>query len=51
MTTDELINAKEELNLPAESQLTLQLAVQGLDIPRPVESARAIVEQCRLMWK
>ena len=50
LTTDELINAKDELNLPAESQLVLQLAVQGLDIPRPVESARALVEQCRLKW-
>ena len=26
-------------------------AVQGLDMPRPVESVRVIVEQCRLMWK
>ena len=51
VTTDELIVARDELDLPSELQLVLQLAVQGLDIPRPVESARALVEQCRLMWK
>ena len=51
VTTDDLIIAKDELDLPSELQLVLQLAVQGLDMPRPVESVRAIVEQCRLMWK
>lgn len=35
---------------PAEAALVLQLAVQGLDIPHPVESARAFVEHCRAMW-
>ena len=51
VTIDELIVLKDELDLPSELQLVLQLAVQGLDMPRPAESVRTLVEHCRLMWK
>ena len=40
-----------DLDLPREYELVLQLAVQGLDIPRPIDSVRALVEQCRVTWK
>ena len=51
VSTEELVAARGELDLRPELALVLQLAVQGLDIPRPVESARAYVEDCRAMWR
>ena len=51
VTIEELVVVKGELDLPQEYDLVLQLAVQGLDIPRPLDSARALVEQCRVTWK
>lgn len=48
VTIDELIVVKDELGLPPECELVLQRAVQGLDIPRPLDSVRALVEQCRV---
>ena len=51
VTIEELVVVEGELDLPQEYELVLRSAVQGLDIPRPLESVRAFVEQCRLMWK
>jgi len=51
VTIEELVVVKDELDLPQKHELVLQLAVQGLDIPRPLDSARALVEQCRVTWK
>ena len=51
VTIEELVVVEGELDLPQECELVLQLAVQGLDIPRPLDSARALVEQCRATWK
>ena len=51
VTIEELIVVEGELDLPQEYELVLQLAVQGLDIPRPLDSVRALVEQCRMTWK
>ena len=51
VTIDELIVVEGELDLPQEYELVLQHAVQGLDIPRPLDSVRALVEQCRVTWK
>ena len=51
VTLEELITVKDELDLSSEAQLVLQLAVQGLDIPHPIESVRTLVEECRVMWK
>jgi hypothetical protein len=51
VTIEELIVVEGELDLPQEYELVLQLAVQGLDIPRPFDSAHALVEQCRVTWK
>ncbi len=48
---EELVAARGELDQRPELALVLQLAVQGLDIPRPVESARAYVEDCRAKWR
>ena len=47
----EQVVVKGELDLPQEYELVLQLAVQGLDIPRPLDSVRALVEQCRVTWE
>jgi hypothetical protein len=51
VTIEELVVVEGELDLPQECELVLQLAVQGLDIPRPLDSVRALVEQCRVTWK
>ena len=51
VTIDELVVVEGELDLPQECELVLQLAVQGLDIPRPLDSVRVLVEQCRATWK
>ena len=51
VTLEELITVKDELDLSSEAQLVLQLAVQGFDIPHPIESVRTLVEECRVMWK
>lgn len=51
VTTDDLTTVKDGLGLPPECELVLQLAVQGLDIPRPLDSVRALIEQCRILWK
>jgi len=51
VTVDELVLVKGELDMPQECGLVLQFAVQGFDIPRPLESVRALIEECRLMWK
>lgn len=51
VTVEELVLVRGELDMPQECGLVLQLAVQGLDIPRPLESIRAFIEECRLMWK
>ena len=51
VTIEELVVIEGELDLPQEYELVLQLAVQGLDIPRPLDSAHALVEQCRVTWK
>ena len=48
---DELLAAEDELDLPLECEQVLRLAVQGHDIPRPLESVRALVDHCRLTWK
>ena len=45
------ITLEGELDLPQECELVLQLAVQGLDIPRPLDMVRALIEQCRMTWK
>lgn len=51
VTIEELVVVEGELDIPQECELVLQLAVQGLDIPRPLDSAHALVEQCRVTWK
>lgn len=51
VTSDELFMLRGELDLPDEYTYLLELAVAGRDLPRPVVSARAFVEQCELMWR
>jgi hypothetical protein len=51
VTIEELIVVEGELDLPPECELVLQLAVQGMNIPRPMDSVRSFVEQCRMTWK
>jgi hypothetical protein len=51
VTIEELIVVEGELDLPPECELVLQLAVQGMNIPRPIDSVRSFVEQCRMTWK
>ena len=51
VTIDELVVVEGELDLPQEYEQVLQLAVQGRDIPRPLDSVRTLVEQCRVTWK
>lgn len=47
VTMEELVRVREELMLPPEEALTLQLAVQGLDLPDASASARNFCEKCR----
>ena len=51
VSAEELVAVRGELDQRPALALVLQLAVQGLDIPRPVESVRAYVEDCRAMWR
>ena len=51
VTVEDLVVVRGELDQRPEIELVLQMAVQGLDIPHPVESARGYVEDCRMMWR
>lgn len=51
VTIEQLVAVQGELDLSAENRLLLQLAVQGLEMPRPAASARAFVEECRKLWR
>ena len=51
VTSDELIVVGGELDQRPEYEFVLKMAVEGHDIPRPVESARGYVEDCRMMWR
>lgn len=51
VTIEELVSVKDRLDLPHECAPVLQFAVQGFDVPRPLDSVRALVEQCRATWK
>ena len=53
VTADQLAIASGELDLPSECDFVLETAVKGgrLDMPDAVNAARALVEQCRMMWK
>ena len=53
MTADQLAMASGELDLPSEFDFAFETAVKGgsLDLPDAVNAARALVEQCRMMWK
>ncbi len=53
VTADQLAMASGELDLPSECDFVLETAVKGgrLDMPDAVNAARALVEQCRMMWK
>ncbi len=48
---EELPLVSDALKLPPQSRLVLQLAVQDLEIPHPVESVRTLVRQCRATWQ
>ena len=51
VTVEDLVVVRGELDQCPEIALVLQMAVQGLDIPHPVESARRYAEDCRMMWQ
>ena len=51
VTVEDLVVVRGELDQCPEIALVLQMAVQGLDIPHPVESARGYAEDCRMMWQ
>jgi len=51
VAVEELVAARSELNQRPEIALALQFAVQGLDLPDPVVSARGYVDDCRKMWR
>ena len=51
VAVEELVAARSELNQRPELARVLQFAVQGLDLPNPVEFARGFVDDCRKMWR
>ncbi len=51
VTAEELPTAVGDLDLRHEFALVLQLAAQARDLPDPVRSARAFVDDCRLTWQ
>ena len=53
VTADQLIVVSGELDLPSGYDFVLETAVMEgrLDMPDAVNTAHALVEQCRLMWK
>ena len=53
MTPDQLIVVSGELDLPSAYDDVLETAVREgrLDMPDAVNAARALVEECRVMWK
>ncbi len=53
VTADQLIVVSGELDLPSAYDDVLETAVREgrLDIPDAVNAARALVEECRVMWK
>ena len=53
MTADQLIVVSGELDLPSGYDYVLETAVKEgrLDMPDAVNAARALVEECRVMWK
>ena len=51
VSLEDFVRVREELMLPPEEELTLQLAVQGLDLPNASASARNFCARCREMWK
>ena len=51
VAVEELVAARSELNQRPELARVLQFAVQGLDLPDPLEFARGFVDDCRKMWR
>ncbi len=53
VTADQLIVVSGELDLPSGCDFVLETAVKEgrLDMPDAVNAARALVEECRVMWK
>jgi len=53
VTADQLFDASDELDLPSECDFVLETAVKEgrLDMSDAVNAARALVEECRVMWK